>query len=211
MKKLRMSAAALLSAAIAVSLLGLAAPANAAPAKATPAVRTVVSSETVPMTHGGWDPAIAEAHGFKIETINGQTTSVPVTDAAKKLAAGWATKKSSLAVSPDNTVSGNCGSSTVTAVLTNTTTGALKVVTSYYVYAPSVEQHWYVDEYSTYGEYLHEFNFSGFNASNSWVSAPQTYTTRYANVGGDVQVTLGSFAALADGDICYSGGPIDWF
>jgi hypothetical protein len=205
-KKLHTGVVALVAAAIAVSLIGLAAPAAAAPAAGT-----VVSRETVAMTHGGWDPAVAEAHGFKIETVNGQTTSVPVTSEAKTLAAGWAAKKTALAVHPDNTVEGDCGSSTVTAILENTSTGKVKTWTSYMVYAPSDQQHWYVAETSIHGPLIHTFDFSGLNASTSWVGAPQTYTALLANQGGDVQVTLGSFAVLIDGDICYSGGPVDWF
>ncbi|WP_144757151.1 hypothetical protein [Curtobacterium pusillum] len=174
-----------------------------APALADTAPKVVTS--TAPMVSKGYDAKVAEAHGFKIVTAaDGTQSSVPVTDDAKALVA--ASKPTGVHVL--NTVSGDCGSSTVTAYYTSP--AKVTVFTSYKVRLTSVSQNWHVNAVpAATGKIAHVFNFSGLNSSPSWTGQPQTATIAYSGSGGDAQVTLGSYAILVDGDVCYSGGPFD--
>ena len=202
MQKLKIRVVVGATAAVAFALLGAAGPVMAASTSTT-------ATTTTAMYSGGWDAAVAQAHGFQLETINGQTVSVPVTAAAKQLVSS-SNSLSSSAIKPDNTVTGNCGSSTVTTIYEGS--GRVKVLTSYIVRLPSVDQSWYVTLTSVGGAFLDEMNFSGLNGSTHWVGAPQTSpASTIAEQGGDAQVTFGSFAILDDGDVCFSGGPIDWW
>jgi hypothetical protein len=157
------------------------------------------------MVSGGYDPKVAEEHGFKIVTAaDGTQTSVPVSAAAKAEVA----HSTSSGVHTDNTVEGDCGTSSVTAYYDG---GAkVTVFSSYRVRLPTVGQHWYVNAtpVST-GKVGHVYDFSGLNDSPNWVGDRQTATIAYSGSGGSAQVTLGSYAILDDGDFCYSGGPLD--
>jgi hypothetical protein len=122
------------AAVVAFGVLGAGAPAIAD----TVAPHTVTT--TAPMVSRGYDAKVAEANGFTIVTdADGTQRSVPVTDAAKAIVAS--AKPSGVHVL--NTVSGDCGSSTVTAVYAGN--AKVTVVSSYRVRLTAVEQQWHVN------------------------------------------------------------------
>ncbi|CAM5538805.1 hypothetical protein [Leifsonia shinshuensis] len=174
-------------------------PANAAESSSALAVgQTVVV--TTPMHVGGFDAAIAQKDGFQLVTgADGITRSVPVTAAAKAATGG----KSAEVASPDGTVSGDCGISSL--AISKSTTEDIREVTSYRVDLVALSQHWIVDAISPEGSYEH--NFSGLNDSTTWTGIDNDVYVYSSEHGVIAHVESGSFAELFDGEICYSGGP----
>ncbi len=157
----------------------------------------------VPMVFGGYDSAVAEAHGYRIETLpGGNQISVPVTNDAKE-----ETRRARVAsgIVANGAVTGPCGTSSLALTRRGT---AVRVVTSYNVVGVSTGHVWNVDVHFNNG-IVFPVGFTGFASSSSWAASSTTNTS--FNVGGWGVVTPGSFAILTDGRICYSGSPTDLF
>ena len=169
---------------------------------------TTTTTTTAGMYASGFDTKVAEAHGFKTETVGGVTKSVPVTDAAKALAAAFRPTSSLRGVHPNGTgVSyGPCGTSTITAIYSS---GHATVTTAYSVYTIAGSQTWSVTVNLDSGSFYQTLNFSGLNNAPTWRGAPQRTSGSNTHVlGGHALVSPGSFAILIDGTICFSGSPV---
>lgn len=184
MSSSRRRAAGVLMASAAVAALmtaGAAGTASAAP-------QTTRSVETA-MTIGGYDPAVAEAHGYEI-----RTTTSGLQYSVKK---GTAPSE----VSTQDIVHGNCGSSWVY----ETAQGGLRVwlETGFNVIAPVTQSSWNVTLVDRGGRSNQPYP--------SWTGGPYWASNRYAGglTAGPASATVnpGSFAVLTTGAICYSGSP----
>jgi hypothetical protein len=146
------------------------------------------------MTFGGFNAAVAAAHGYKIITgADGKQRSVLANlSNAEALAR------------PGNTVPGDCGSSTMTIAPrggyeANVATGF--ILTS----GPAVDFQWYTSYSDDYGNSTHNWS-GGLLLRTTWTG---TFVYKSGGPGwvyGTVDIGP-SYAILADGEICYSGGP----
>lgn len=191
--------------AVAVLLLGPAATANAATSDPPPDS----TSTSTPMVVGGYNEAVAEAHGFKIVTnSDGTQQSVPVTKAASALLAEAAQKRAAAqtaraGATPNST--GNCGSSWLSgSKLANDTVGA---TTGFQVYLAGYEYDWKVTA-------------TGFWSGGVWnvtnVPGPATgymnkqiaiYGVVGPGIAGVPRYSWTASVTLVDGTVCYSTGP----
>lgn len=205
MHRQRRIAAAIAAVGLLAFVVGSAAPANAATtASAESTVTTVVQ-----MISGGFRADVAEANGYQILTApDGTQSSVPITEEAiAQRAAADAAKVSAQSEAPaglptpNGTVDGDCGSSWINAVKQANNTVAYS--TGYIVFGAVVSSQWQVVA-------------SGFVSGNSVLLNPgpnsgtwETEGALYNVVGpGLAYVTVAtSFAVLASGQVCYSGGP----
>lgn len=188
------------TAALAAALAFL--PAAAASADTGPQGKPGTGEEaqtTVRMTITDIDEKVAEANGFKV-LINdaGVKRSIPVTDAAKAIVAESAARTGN--VSPQGTVGGDCGTSTITG---NKVSGDwVNIYTAYAVYAPVTHRNWQVVA-------------SGFITGFTYVwPSASTGPSWNATVGGTAvgpgTAFVPAFIAnvvLTDGAVCYSWGP----
>lgn len=172
-----------------------------------PAGSEVIAQTVTPMTFKGYDRAVAEANGFRIVVDqNGVEQSIPVTavakdtmlkaDAAKALA-------SKGQASTTGTVTGPCGSSTLTAAkLANDT---VAIYTGYSVYLPVSQRHWGVYANGVWTGFTYEFPSAS--------TGPAWYTNVAGSAvgGGWAGVTYGSSVIMVNGGWCASGGPTAWF
>ena len=190
----------LLGSAVALALVG-ASLFTATPASAAGPSDELVYSVTAPMYIRGYDKAIAEAHGFTIVTDpDGTQRSVPVTKQAKAQAAAAALKTG---VTPNITVGGDCGSSSL--FIYPHGLQSISVRTGYAVVMPTVGHQWDVDGFVTSGTW--SSGFSGLNWSSTW-SATHFLTVGNSSHGWG-QVRSGSKAFLINGGYCWSGQPYD--
>ncbi|QZQ53720.1 hypothetical protein KZI27_00320 (plasmid) [Curtobacterium sp. TC1] len=185
--------------------------ANADTVTPTPTPETTTSVGT--MTVAGYDPAVAEAHGFKIVTAaDGSQSSVPITAAAKAeaakakafdaTAAAKALGASADAVTPQGTKPGNCGISVLTG-----SKGANDMVnfkTGFTVRLPYQEFNWRVQAngFITGGTK----NWHGGAGDGYW---RKSSSIKAVGPGTALVPALNSAArsVLEDGTICYSDGP----
>jgi len=159
-----------------------------------PATAAVVSSETEMMTIVDFDPQIAERNGYRIErSAAGDVSSVPVSAEAvaeqRRTGAGR------------NTVSGNCGSATLT-ITKNKARQGINIQTSYVVKGTSLGHHWGVTGATGVGK-LYTEPFSGLARGSRWSATH--FKSVYGWSSGFGQIDVGSFATLSNGAICYAG------
>ncbi|MBX9719271.1 MAG: hypothetical protein K2X36_10585 [Microbacteriaceae bacterium] len=153
-----------------------------------------------------YDEGVAEANGFRIIKLDGETVSIPVTDEARKIVEESAGLLPSVA---RGEVAGDCGTSYVYG--SRTLFQQVLIDTGYTINLPSVYHNWNVAVTTSAG-FLHDQPFSGFNASNQWGDSQYTPDLGSTVLGGGiVSVTLGSYALRIDGAVCYSGNPNDGF
>lgn len=152
------------------------------------------ASVTTPMHIVGYDRAVAEAHGYTIKTdAQGREYSVK-------------SGSNVAVVTPNTTISGNCGSSTVTFV--NIGNHQAKLGTSFAlsgIDGYAVDFHWHVDFIDNYGASYKEWG-GGLDLRRTWAGS-FTFTSRGAGIAW-AELSTGSFAILEDGGVCYSGGPV---
>jgi hypothetical protein len=167
------------------------------------------SSASAPMTVVSYDAAVAEANGYQIVTNpDGTQSSIPVTDEAKaQQAAADAAKAEyeSGGVSARGVVDGDCGSSWISASKIANDTVAYQ--TGYIVWGAVVDSQWTIVA-------------TGFITGNSVTLHPGANAGTWETEGGVNNVvgpgvagvtTGSSFAVLAGGQVCYSGGPTATF
>jgi hypothetical protein len=153
---------------------------------------------TMPMTVVGYDEKVAEANGYQIVTHDdGSQESVPVTAAAKtEQAAADAARAQAR-----GEVDGDCGSSWINALKKENDTVAFS--TGYVVFGAVVDSQWQVIA-------------NGFISGNSVTLYPGSNSGTWSTEGalpsvigpGIASVGIASsFAILAGGQVCYSGGP----
>lgn len=152
-----------------------------------------------PMDVVGFDPAVAEANGFRIITAaDGSQSSEPVTSEARELVAAYDT--SSATTFGYAEVQGNCGYSWID--ITRGLSSITRIKTGYTVRLPTKSRLWSVTLFGVAGIP----NYS----MNSPIGGPATWSTS-ANVsygsGGFGNVPPGSQVTLTDGSICVSGNP----
>jgi hypothetical protein len=153
-----------------------------------------VDVDTVPLTISSFDPAVAAAHGYRVETgADGKEMSVPVTDAARD-----EQRRSGAA---RNTVSGNCGSATLT-ITRNRARQGINIQTSYVVKGASLGHHWGVTGATGVGKLFTE-PFSGLASGSRWSATH--FKSVYGWSSGFGQIDVGSFATLSNGAICHAG------
>jgi hypothetical protein len=179
--------------------------ANVAPSEELLMSDASVSTETAPMFIAGYNEEVANANGFEIVIDeDGNTHSIPVTDEAKKLAAEFE-QVPDPGFSTFGTVLGDCGTSSLFVSKSGST--KVYVTTSYSVYAPTWEHHWYVDGAAASGGFTINFSGGNYASSNKWNAWRDVSVNN--NVSAFAQVRAGSFAQLITGAICYSGAPSD--
>lgn len=207
---------ALLGASLLVALTGAPAFASTSQTGDSPESTTSVI-KIIPMTFAGYDRAVAEANGYRIEVDeNGAETSVPVTDEAKAedatavtpaalQAQGRAMAKQLGTVQPQgyDEVEGPCGLSYVDA--SHNGLQWVYVRTGYAVTHPVVSRWWSVWLNGTGGSA--GANFNGGATPSVWGGAQNV--PMYG--GGIAHVTIGSNVQMTNGGICYSGNPSTWY
>jgi hypothetical protein len=175
---------------VAVLTLGVLLPGEAATASPATTLRAEVVTVSTPMVFGGYDVAVATAHGYKIVTeADGTQHSVAVTDAAK----------TAQTLRPNNTVPGECGKSFVNAAKLPGDTVAYQ--TGYQVPFAVYERDWHVDIVGITGMSDHP-DFGG-QTSGAW----STEGTSWIIGPGVAAVPLWAFVMAFDGQICHSNGP----
>ena len=148
------------------------------------------SHTSTPMKIVGFDAKVAEAHGYRIVTVNGKQYSI--------------LKRASSKPSPMKDVAyGDCGSSYVDAYRASGR-AYVSVSTGYSVYETVAYKAWSVtfNSFSDGGV----LSFPGNNTGHTWNSGVQAY---YIKGKGLAHVSVGSHATLINGAVCYSGTPID--
>lgn len=158
---------------------------------------TVLETQTVPMVLIGFDEEVANANGYHlVDLADGSTVSVPNSQLSSEVG--------SLAVTPLNTVGGNCGSSTL--YMFDSGGGKAAVGTSFTVKRPAVSYQWSVTIAGSPGTYVKNFggllkNRTNWTSSFTWTVPASSYY--------HAAVSTGSYAILNNGGVCYSGGPTD--
>lgn len=159
------------------------------------------------MISQGFDRAVAEANGFRIEVDrNGVEQSVPVTAEAKAVMAKASAAQAAAnqgQVSPAVTVEGNCGTATITAgKLAN---DVVSINTGYSVYLPVSQRFWEVYATGTWSGFT--YPFTNVPTSGSWYA-----TVAGIAVGpGWAGVSGGSGVIMKNGQWCVAYLPVTWF
>jgi len=192
--------------AVAIALSAAAAGQAHASAHRTPPVTHFLEKQG--MYVGGFDAAVAKAHGYKIVTYaNGDQQAVPV-NSKSGLPKGPLLVKASArkgGVSPDNssgdTVYGDCGYSWIAGEQTGT--HQIELSSGFGVDDAAVEYSWTVQLSDENGTSTH--HASGTLALDSSWSDEWTGLNQY-DYSIDEALTS-SYAIMDDGSVCYSGGP----
>jgi hypothetical protein len=185
----RLAITALMAVALPLTLLSATA-ASAAAAPSAPASAQVVKT-VVPMHIIGFDPAVARAHGYVIRTdSHGRQYSVKAGTKA--------------GIIPRSVVYGDCGDSFL--YYFNLGNRTVAVNTGFDVNFPAVYYWWKYYMVDKGGTSSHTHS-GGLLLADSWSTRDQwggmTPGPSYAFVAGN------SYADLADGAVCTSGGPSD--
>jgi hypothetical protein len=192
-----------------MTFAALAAP-QAAFADAPTGVPEAAAVSSMPMTVGGYDADIAEANGYQIVTNpDGSQSSVPITEDAKAQQAAAEAAKAEYyqdqntndGMAPLGVVDGNCGSSWINATKQANDTVAYQ--TGYVVWGAVVDSQW--DVVATGFISGSSVRLYPIPNSGTWATEGALYNV----IGpGIANVTIAtSFAVLASGQVCYSGGP----
>ncbi|WP_426624451.1 hypothetical protein ACPPVW_18160 [Leifsonia sp. McL0607] len=166
----------------------------AAQASETPGAETVTLNVSEAMVPAGFDPAVAEANGYKIVTDStGEQRSVPVS--AEAIA--FEERLASSALKARTTwVQGPCGNSWINAV----SKGNSKFIsTGYVVPRPVIAKLWIVQVWGWSG--LPSFSWSGPSGA-SWSSS-----WSFSGGGDFANVLPGSNVVMNNGTVCVSGSP----
>ncbi len=181
------AAAAVLLAAVGAAL---SVPSQASAASATPTPQLLRSIAT-PMRVGGFDPAVARAHGYQVRTApNG--TQYPVKPG------------SAASVTPDNVISGNCGFSYVYEY--GIGNRAIELYTGYSVIGSVYQWYWQVRLDDRGGSSYR--NFAGGANAGIW-QVDQVIGGLTRGGARALVISYNSVAFLNNGMICFSGGPSD--
>jgi glutamyl endopeptidase len=149
----------------------------------------------------GLASAKADQYGrLQVQLANGDTAYIPAT--AKDVFLKRSAEDARLA--PDTVLPGNCGTSEVT-VGPKGNDHPIRMTTGFTVDAPALQYGWEVN--ITGPDYSYDYNSSGFLAADNTWSGSHDSDDDYLAGQYTAVVTTGSYAALSDGTICYSGGP----
>lgn len=181
------AAVAVLLAAVgaAVSIPAQASAASVASAPTPQLLRSIAT----PMHVGGFDPAVARAHGYEVRT-SPDGTQYPVKSG------------SSATVTPDNVVSGDCGFSYVYEY--GIGNRAVELYTGYSVVSSVYQWYWQV-----------RLDDRGGSSYRNWAGGANNGIWQVDQVVGGLTrggaratvISYNSVAFLDNGWICYSGGP----
>lgn len=181
------AAVAVLLAAVgaAVSIPAQASAASVASAPTPQLLRSIAT----PMHVGGFDPAVARAHGYEVRT-SPDGTQYPVKSG------------SSATVTPDNVVSGDCGFSYVYEY--GIGNRAVELYTGYSVVSSVYQWYWQV-----------RLDDRGGSSYRNWEGGANNGIWQVDQVVGGLTrggaratvISYNSVAFLDNGWICYSGGP----
>lgn len=166
----------------------------AAHASEAPSAETVTVSASEAMVPAGFDPAVAEANGYKIVTDStGAQRSVPVSAEAiafeERLTRGTGLARTTWA-------EGACGNSWINAV----TKGNSKFIsTGYVVPRPVIAKSWTVQVWGWSG--LPSFSWTGPSGA-SWSSS-----WSFSGGGDFANVLPGSNVVMNNGTVCVSRSP----
>jgi hypothetical protein len=139
---------------------------------------------------------------------NGKTITVPQNEVSLLLQAGKAAKSAvkSDALTPNNTVGGDCGSSNI--YLEEKPNGKpVKMTTGFTVVHDAISYSWYA--YISGPSYNYTYHASGDLAFDGSWKGQHTSTDNYPSGYWYAYVSDTSFAVLDDGGVCYSAGPWD--
>jgi hypothetical protein len=192
--RLAVSLGAVAAAATALAGAAQALPASASTVQARTAAVPHVVKVTVPMKIAGFDAAVAQAHGYVIRTdARGRQYSVQ---------AGAAAAASPAAVTPDNAIGGNCGSSHLYEYAVGN--HAVDIQTGFNVNTPAVAYWWKYWMRDPGGTSSHTFG-GGLARRTSW--ADDSRWGALTPGPASAWVDTGSDALLENGDVCTSAGP----
>jgi hypothetical protein len=188
--------------AIAVTAASAFAAAQAQAAHAAPSAKFELKRG---MYIGGFDAAVAKAHGYKIVTYaNGDQQSVPVNPKSylpKGPLLVKATGKLSPATSGYDAVDGDCGDAWIYGA--EITTAHIEIQSGFDVTEPAIAYRWVVSLSDANGT-SHQTESGTLAERSSW---EHTWSDLYQYEYTIDQATTSSKAVLEDGSICYSGGP----
>jgi hypothetical protein len=194
--RLAVSLGAVAATATALAGVAQALPASASTVQARTAAVPHVVKVTVPMKVTGFDAAVARAHGYVIRTdAQGREYSVQAGAAATASA-------SADAVSPDNVIDGNCGSSYLYEYAVGN--HAVDIQTGFNVTTPAVAYWWKYWMRDPGGTSSHTHS-GGLAARTSW--ADDERWGALTPGPASAWVDTGSDALLDNGGVCTSGGP----
>jgi len=144
-----------------------------------------------------------DSHGnLKAELANGRTINLPET---VKAAVMQRSAKEAKELSPDTVITGNCGSSMV-ELQPKENDHPVEMITGFAVDSPALAYSWTV--HITGPDYSYDYNASGTLAFDSTWNGSHDSEDDYEQGYYTATVTTGSYAALEDGSICYSAGPV---
>lgn len=143
------------------------------------------------------------AGNIAVRLANGKTVAIPAAD--KDRVMGRAAQQS---VSPDGTVYGNCGSSYVT-LTEKPDRYPVAMQTGFTVITPAVGYDWSASVTGPNGYSYAYASSGGLFFDNSWNGGYQSSQDQATGIYEAAVDPAGSDAVLWDGDICYSGGPLD--
>jgi hypothetical protein len=188
-----------------------------AAAVAVAAVMTIPAqaSTTVPLRHTtvkqgmyfeGFDAAVAKAHGYKIVTYaNGDEQAVPVNPKSGLRKSPILTKNWSAGIHPANsasdTVTGDCGSSDISAI--QISTNHIDVDSGFEVIDPVVYVDWDI--------YLSDVNGTSTQGTSDYllddVEWGHAWDDLYQYEDTIDSVSTGSYVIMTTGEECFSAGP----
>jgi V8-like Glu-specific endopeptidase len=146
----------------------------------------------LPDQHGSLIVQLADGHTAKIPASLRETVMQRSAAESKKL-------------TPNTVLPGNCGTSQVD-VGEKENDHPVRMTTGFVVDTPAVEYGWTVDISGP--NYSYHYSAAGFLASDSSWSGSHDSEDDYTAGDYSASVTTSSYAALIDGEICSSAGPV---
>jgi len=205
----RAATVAVAAASVTVALAG-AGPAQASTTSAsTPPAHSVPKFEVERgMYAGGFDPAVARAHGYKIVTYaNGDQQAVPVNPRSGQKKGPLVVKAAATrgTLAPANSgydeVTGDCGESWIYG--TQAGTDHVDLESGFTVTDPAIAYNWVISLSDANGT-SHQGGSGTLAERTSWEGQ---WNGLYQDDYTTDQVSTSSVALLEDGTTCYSGGP----
>jgi glutamyl endopeptidase len=139
---------------------------------------------------------------LEVQLANGRTAEIPAS--AKDVVMKRSVLESQK-LSPDTVIVGNCGTSQVDLGVKDND-HPVRMTTGFTVDTPALEYGWTVN--ITGPNYSYQYSAAGFLAAESSWSGSHDSDDDYTAGDYTATVDTGSYATLANGTVCYSGGPV---
>jgi len=140
---------------------------------------------------------------LKVALANGRTAEIPATLKSVVMRKSSQEKQT---LSPDTVLPGDCGTSQVD-VEAKDNDHPVRMTTGFVVDSPALEYGWEVE--ITGPDYSYHYSAAGFLAADTSWNGSHDSGDDYPEGDYTAAVATGSYATLANGTICYSGGPVE--